>query len=102
MSLRPLLTHLADDPNGARLAREGGRAFVASSLRPYLIAALLDGPGTAGGAGGAHALAGGRPALVAAGDDRQAKDLAADLRAWLRPRPVRFYPSRGVAYESHL
>ena len=44
----------------------------------------------------------GRPAVVVAGDDRQARDLAADLRAWLRPRPVRFYPSRGVAYESHL
>ena len=43
-----------------------------------------------------------RPALVVAGDDRQARDLAADLRAWLHPRPVRFYPSRGVAYESHL
>ena len=43
-----------------------------------------------------------RPTLVVAGDDRQARDLAADLRAWLEPRPVRFYPSRGVAYESHL
>ena len=41
-------------------------------------------------------------ALVVAGDDRQARDLAADLRAWLAPRPVRFYPSRGVTYESHL
>jgi transcription-repair coupling factor (superfamily II helicase) len=39
---------------------------------------------------------------VVAGDDRQARDLAADLRQWLAPRPVRFYPSRGVAYESHL
>ena len=39
---------------------------------------------------------------MVAGDDRQARDLAADLRAWLEPRPVRFYPSRGVAYESHL
>ncbi|MCW3001631.1 MAG: mfd, partial [Conexibacter sp.] len=44
----------------------------------------------------------GRPALVVAADDRQARDLAADLRHWLAPRPVRFYPSRGVAYESHL
>ena len=43
-----------------------------------------------------------RPTVVVAGDDRAARDLAADLRAWLRPRPVRFYPSRGVAYESHL
>ena len=36
------------------------------------------------------------------GDDRAARDLAADLRAWLAPRLVRYYPSRGVAYESHL
>ena len=36
------------------------------------------------------------------GDDRAARDLAGDLRAWLAPRRVRFYPSRGVAYESHL
>ncbi len=36
------------------------------------------------------------------GDDRAARDLAADLRSWLAPRPVRYYPSRGVAYESHL
>src|SRR5690349_19519820 len=40
--------------------------------------------------------------LVVVGDDRAARDLAADLRAWLHPRPVRYYPSRGVAYESHL
>jgi transcription-repair coupling factor (superfamily II helicase) len=94
MPLRPLLSHLADDPNGVALARDGGRAFVSQSLRPYLIAALLDGID--------GAVASGRPALVVAGDDRQARDLAADLRAWLAPRPVRFYPSRGVAYESHL
>ena len=36
------------------------------------------------------------------GDDRAARDLAGDLRAWLAPRRVRYYPSRGVAYESHL
>src|SRR4051812_5861286 len=94
MSLRPLLSHLADDPSGVELAREGGRAFVSSSLRPYLVAAVLDGID--------GALASGRPAIVVAGDDRQARDLAADLRTWLHPRPVRFYPSRGVAYESHL
>jgi transcription-repair coupling factor (superfamily II helicase) len=93
MSLRPLLTHLADDPNGPRLAREGGRAFVSASYRPYVIGALLD---------GLDGPMAGRPALVVAADDRQARDLAADLRHWLAPRPVRFYPSRGVAYESHL
>jgi transcription-repair coupling factor (superfamily II helicase) len=90
MALRPLLARLQEHPDGAALTRDGGRAFVSQSLRPYLVAALAD---------GANAD---RPTLVVAGDDRQARDLAADLRSWLAPRPVRFYPSRGVAYESHL
>src|SRR5213592_392334 len=90
MALRPLLTRLAEHPDGAALIADGGRAFVSQSMRPYLVAALAD-----------NASAD-RPTIVVAGDDRQARDLAADLRAWLEPRPVRFYPSRGVAYESHL
>src|SRR3954449_4703792 len=89
--LRPFLSLVHDDPQTAALARDGGDVFVATSLRPYLVAALAD-----------EVLAPGRPALVVAGDDRQARDLAHDLEAWLAPRPVRFYPSRGVAYESHL
>src|SRR5215510_10844940 len=90
MALRPLLARLPDSSDGAALIRDGGRAFVSQSMRAYLVAALAD-----------NASAD-RPTLVVAGDDRQARDLAADLRAWLEPRPVRFYPSRGVAYESHL
>jgi len=90
MALRPLLARLQEHPDGAALIRDGGRAFVSQSMRPYLVAALAEG------------AAADLPALVVAGDDRQARDLAADLRAWLEPRPVRFYPSRGVAYESHL
>src|SRR3954462_319725 len=103
MALRPLLSRLAEHPDGAPLIADGGRAFVSQSMRPYLVAALAE---------GAHAD---RPTLVVAGDDRQARDLAAGLRGgprprpppparggWLEPRPVRFYPSRGVAYESHL
>src|SRR3954453_19362781 len=90
MALRPLLSRLAEHPDGAALIADGGRAFVSQSMRPYLVAALAE---------GAHAD---RPTLVVAGDDRAARDLAADLRAWLQPRPVRYYPSRGVAYESHL
>jgi transcription-repair coupling factor (superfamily II helicase) len=89
LNLRPLLSHLSDDPDGATLAAAGGRAFVSASMRPYVLAALADTDVR-------------RPTLIVAGDDRQARDLAADLRAWLSPRPVRFYPSRGVAYESHL
>src|SRR4051812_17857105 len=91
MSLRSLLTLLADDTQAPRLAAEGGSAFVSASFRPYVTAALLD---------GLDGPLAGRPALVVATDDRQARDLAADLRAWLAPRPVRFYPSRGVASES--
>jgi transcription-repair coupling factor (superfamily II helicase) len=89
MALRSLLGLIDQDAAAAKLAREGGRAFVSSSLRPYVIAALAD-----------HRAE--RPTLVVVGDDRAARDLAGDLRAWLAPRRVRFYPSRGVAYESHL
>jgi len=92
--LRPLLEAIAEDPAALALAREGGEAFVSASLRPFLVAGLLDGT--------REGVAADRPAVVVAGDDRFARDLAVDLAAWLRPRPVRFYPSRGVAYESHL
>ncbi len=87
--LSTLLSHADDDPQTAALARDGGDAFVSQSLRPYLIAALLDRDPE-------------RPAIVVASDDRAARDLAAGLKAWLAPRSVRYYPSRGVAYESHL
>ncbi len=93
MALRSLLGLIEDDPVAATLARDGGHAFVSASLRPYVIAALADRQPAA------QAL---RPTLVVVGDDRAARDLAADLRAWLAPRRVRYYPSRGVAYESHL
>jgi transcription-repair coupling factor (superfamily II helicase) len=87
--LRTLLEYADRDPQTDALARGGGRAFVSQALRPYLVAALLDrDPDT--------------PALVVAGDDRAARDLAGALKAWLEPRTVRFYPSRGVTYESHL
>ena len=89
MALRSFLNHLDHDPAAARLADEGGSAFVSQSLRPFVIAALADRDVR-------------RPTVVVAGDDRSARDLAQDLRAWLRPRAVRYYPSRGVTYESHL
>jgi transcription-repair coupling factor (superfamily II helicase) len=93
MSLRQLLTYAHQDDAVTALAEsarsEPQRAFVSASLRPYLLAALVDSDPA-------------RPALVVAGDDRSARDLAADLKAFLAPRPVRFYPARGVQYESHL
>jgi transcription-repair coupling factor (superfamily II helicase) len=87
--LSSLLAHADDDPQTAALLREGGDAFVSQSLRPYLVSALLDRDPS-------------KPAIVVAGDDRAARDLAAGLRTWLDPRVVRYYPSRGVNYESHL
>jgi transcription-repair coupling factor (superfamily II helicase) len=92
MALRSLLGLIEEDASARRMAQEGGHAFVSSSLRPYTIAALAD-------SGPAERA---RPTLVVVGDDRAARDMAADLRAWLAPRRVRYYPSRGVAYESHL
>src|SRR3954452_24558150 len=98
MSLRQLLTYAHENPEVRELADAaangkgtagGERAFVSASLRPYLLAALLDAQPD-------------KPALVIAGDDRAARDLAADLKQFLAPRPVRFYPARGVRYESHL
>src|SRR5437763_2537020 len=87
--LRTLLESADQDPKFAQLANQGGSVFVSQSLRPYLLAALLDRDQ-------------GAPAIVVAGDDRAARDLAAALKAWLAPRTVRYYPSRGVTYESHL
>src|SRR3954470_2346516 len=93
MPLRQLLAYAQREPAVGRLAdaaaREPQRAFASASLRPYLLASLLD-------------LDPERPALVVVGDDRAARDLAGDLKAYLAPRAVRFYPSRGVRYESSL
>jgi transcription-repair coupling factor (superfamily II helicase) len=93
-SLRSLLPFANEDPAVGRLAAAltpgaNERAFVSSSMRPYLLAVLADDEPD-------------RPALIVAGDDRAARDLAADLRTFLSPRTVRLYPSRGVQYESHL
>ncbi|HEX5763681.1 MAG TPA: transcription-repair coupling factor [Solirubrobacterales bacterium] len=101
MSLRPLLEIAAENERlhalaaGVRDAAEGGEAAslrASATLRPLLLAALLDDD---------RALAE-RPALLVSPDDRSARDLAADLRAYLAPRRVRFYPSRGTGYASHV
>ncbi|MDQ3102994.1 MAG: transcription-repair coupling factor, partial [Actinomycetota bacterium] len=98
--LRSLLELAQADPGFGRLARaltEGApgtpvEAGISSGLRPYLLAALAESdPGLAD-----------RPLLVVAPDDRSARDLATELGAYLAPRRVRIYPSRGTGYESHL
>jgi len=101
MSLRPLIEIAAENDRVHALvarvhaAADGGEAAtvrVSTMLRPLLLAALLeDDRGLAG-----------RPALLVSADDRSARDLAADLRAYLAPRRVRFYPSRGTGYASHI
>jgi transcription-repair coupling factor (superfamily II helicase) len=107
MSLRPLLEIAAEDERLHALAsrlraaasrlREaapgaGEEIAASATLRPLLLATLLeDDRGLAG-----------RPALLVSADDRSARDLAADLRAYLAPRRVRFYPSRGTGYASHV
>src|SRR5436190_19007015 len=97
MSLRPLLRIAAEDERFRSLADAAGRgdgasALASASIRPYLIAGVLDDP---------DALAD-RPALVVASDDTAARDLARDLGAYLAPRRVHHYPSRGIGYASHL
>ncbi len=101
MSLRPLLDLAAENERIHALASrvlaaadggEGVTLRASATLRPLLLAALLeDDRGLAG-----------RPALLVAADDRAARDLAADLRAFLAPRRVRFYPSRGTGYASSV
>src|SRR5439155_16981328 len=99
MSLRPLL-EIANENERLRALREALRsstdgaidAYVSVSMRPYLLAALIGGDD--------DAPAG--PVLVVAADDRSARDLAGDLKAFLAPRPVHIYPSRGTTFESHL
>ncbi|HUC07943.1 MAG TPA: transcription-repair coupling factor [Solirubrobacterales bacterium] len=101
MSLRPLIELAAENERihaltgRVRDAAAGGEPVdvpASSMLRPLLVAALLEDE---------RGLAG-RPALLVSPDDRSARDLAADLRAYLAPRRVRLYPSRGTGFASHV
>ncbi|MDX6623303.1 MAG: hypothetical protein QOE75_1235, partial [Solirubrobacterales bacterium] len=101
MSLRPLLDIAAENERvhalcgRVRAAADGGEAVdlrASAMLRPLLLATLLEDDRGLGG----------RPALLVSADDRSARDLAADLRAYLAPRRVRLYPSRGTGYASSV
>ncbi len=101
MSLRPLIDIAAENERvhaltgQVRDAVDGGEKVEVSAsamLRPLLLATLLeDDRGIAD-----------RAALLVSADDRSARDLAADLRAYLSPRRVRLYPSRGTGFASHV
>jgi transcription-repair coupling factor (superfamily II helicase) len=98
MSLRPLV-EIAAENERLRALREALRsaspgpvdAYVSSAMRPYLIAAVIADDDAPTG-----------PVLVVAADDRSARDLAGDLKAFLAPRAVHIYPSRVTTFESHL
>ena len=115
MSLRPTIDLLLEDEqiaglsaevrevvaakaNGAGESAGSGtagtpvRAEVSASLRPALIAALLeDDLGLED-----------RPALIVTPDDRSAREMTAALGAFLGNRSVRSYPSRGTGYASQV
>jgi transcription-repair coupling factor (superfamily II helicase) len=96
MSLRSLLDAAHEDERYrslvARIGDGSAVARVSATLRPFLLATLLeDEAGLAG-----------RAALLVAPDDRAARLLATELRAFLAPRRVRYYPSRGTGYASHV
>src|SRR5215217_1329943 len=97
MSLRPLLEIAAEDERFGALASaaragESASVHMSAAIRPYLLGALVS----------SDRGLGNRPALIVAPDDIAARDLARDLRAYLAPRRVRYYPSRGTGYASHL
>lgn len=115
MSLRPTIDLLLEDEqiaglsaevrevvaakaNGAGESAGSGtagtpvQAEVSASLRPALIAALLeDDLGLED-----------RPALIVTPDDRSAREMTAALGAFLGNRSVRSYPSRGTGYASQV
>ena len=79
------------DATGAigKLSDAGGSAFVSSHVRPFALAALA-------------AREPDRATLIVTGDDRAARALRDDLAAWLSPREVLVWPTRGVDSGSHL
>jgi transcription-repair coupling factor (superfamily II helicase) len=100
VSLRPLLDIALENERVHALSGrvrdaapgQGATLRASATLRPLLIASLLsDDRGLAG-----------RPALLVTPDDRSARDMAADLRAYLAPRRVRYYPTRGTGYASQI
>ncbi len=104
----PLPNKHHDEPSTPARRRARGRAIpspwparsgtagsvpvhMSAYVRPYLLAALAE----------AEEGFGGGPVLVVAADDIGARDLASELRAYLARR-VRYYPSRGTGYASHV
>jgi transcription-repair coupling factor (superfamily II helicase) len=103
MSLRPLIEIALEDDRlrslgaAARVVADepgagAASAHMSAGIRPFLLAALVE----------SEAGLGDRPALLVTADDRSARDMAGELGAYLEPRRVRYYPSRGTGYASHV
>jgi transcription-repair coupling factor (superfamily II helicase) len=96
VSLRPTLELAYEDRDYAEvrsaIRSDEPVAHASASVQPFLIAALAE---------DAEAL-GDRPLVVVAPDDIAARDLSRELGAYLAPRRVRHYPSRGTGYASHV
>lgn len=84
------INQVQDDELFAPLTTSGARVFVSKAFTPFALAAAI------------QRSAGGRNALIVTGDDTAARDLAADIALYLPQRSVKYYPARGVLYESHL
>jgi transcription-repair coupling factor (superfamily II helicase) len=102
VSLQPLIDVALEDDSFRSLATavrdaadagsEPVAAHMSSGVRPYLLAALAEAE---------YGLAG-RPVLIVTPDDRSARDLAREAGAYLGERQLRYYPSRGTGYASHI
>jgi transcription-repair coupling factor (superfamily II helicase) len=97
VTLRPLLELAYADETFRGLAAaveraEGAEVHASGAIQPFLIAALAESE---------EGLAG-SPVVVVAPDDVGARDLARELSAYLAPRRVHHYPSRGTGYASHI
>jgi transcription-repair coupling factor (superfamily II helicase) len=88
--LAAVVRRIEDDGLFDGLAGAGARPFVSAAFMPLALAVAL------------RREAGGHAAVVVVADDVAARELAADLAAFLPERAVRSYPARGVMYESHL
>ena len=97
MTLRPLLDIALDDERFGALVQavrdaDGADVHMSAAIRPYLLAALVS---SDDGLGDGRRWSS-RPTTSARATWR------ATSRAYLAPRRVRYYPSRGTGYASHL
>jgi transcription-repair coupling factor (superfamily II helicase) len=90
MSLNIPVEQVEDDAYFDALTKPHALAFISSAFTPFALAVALE------------RNARDRTAIIVAADDQTARDLTADLAAFLPRRSVKHYPARGVLYESHL